>query len=115
MANKIHYLLDLIGSETHVIKVVDQETWDWIRAVAEDGDAIPVPESIQKAWKLWQPQDEPLGETFEDDTEDRARLAPPAVLGGKRLEFFDLLEFVKFVREHPRLKFVESHAGILEE
>lgn len=112
------YLLHLAGDGDIQLRIVDQETWDWIDSMDK-----AVPGAITERELAWQKADwgdqwdghVNVSDTCEEtSTNDRALAVPPCQHpDGTWMSFVYLKDYVKFLQEHPDIEIVSEYEGVI--
>lgn len=106
------YVLNMAGDGDIDIRIVDQETWDWL-----DSPDPNTPKNILERECFWRDsmdQTQNLKATTHPDTNDRALSAPPCQHpNGTWMYFVYLKDYVKFLQDHPDIKITEELQGTI--
>ena len=107
------YVLNMFGDGDIDIRIVDEETWDWIGSLDE---TIPV--NITERECEWRDSMDQTSDfhspTMHPSTNDRALAMPPCKHpDGTWMVFGSLKEYVKFLQAHPDVIIEDEYEGMI--
>lgn len=128
-----YYMITLTGQGDTYVKIVDQETWDWVTS-KEDGKVNPLDSSWDDAMcplsirtKMWEeakkdslvyenipdkPEDFPVHISIGSWDNDRAIMALAVIINGKEASFDGVLEAMRWCQKNNIMP-LEEYKGYI--